>query len=73
MGRKIKKEELPARSGKNAAECPTYLDSVHLNALTGTGQTKLKLQAEIPFCRLSMVFDYMYYDKWKISYANEQS
>ena len=47
----MKKEELPARSGKNAAECPTYLDSVHLNALTGTGQTKLKLQAEIPFCR----------------------
>lgn len=69
MGRKIKKEELPARSGKNAAECPTYLDSVHLNALAGTGQTKLKLH----FVGLSTVFDYMYYDEWNISYANEQS
>ena len=51
MGRKIKKEELPVRSGKNGAECPTYLDCAHLNVFTGTGQTKLRLQAEISFCR----------------------
>ena len=51
MGRKIKKQELPAKSGKNEAECPTYLDCVHLNVLTRTGQTKRRLQAVISFCR----------------------